>query len=162
MSQNHIDQLARHLWDYLQLNQPLEACDIIFALGSSDTRVAKYAADLYQRGKGKYVVFSGGLAGSLPGCFLRPKQKYLPKSLKQTVYHLAISLPKRALATPAKTAYLLTKRWRNVTFWLAKFCYYRNRMPTPCLRHLQSPMARSNRARHRQLNAPHIRHLSHP
>jgi uncharacterized SAM-binding protein YcdF (DUF218 family) len=53
---------ARVIWDYLHLrHQPIPA-DIIVALGTNDLRVAHFAADLYKRGYGKTIVFTGGIA----------------------------------------------------------------------------------------------------
>jgi uncharacterized SAM-binding protein YcdF (DUF218 family) len=56
------DSAARTLWDYLQMRQPLRRCEAIFCLCSMDDRVAVRAAQLYERGHGNYVIFSGGIA----------------------------------------------------------------------------------------------------
>ncbi len=53
------DALAEILWDYMQMHHPLEKADAIFVLGSSDTRVAEYAAKLYQEGWAPLIIFSG-------------------------------------------------------------------------------------------------------
>jgi len=42
------------------MHQPLEKCDVILALGSSDLRVAEYAAQLFIDGYGNCFVASGG------------------------------------------------------------------------------------------------------
>lgn len=55
-----IDRYAHIIWDYMHLNQPLEPCDVILALGSSDLRVAERAAQLFTTGYGKQLVVSGG------------------------------------------------------------------------------------------------------
>jgi len=60
-STEHINQLVQKIWDYHFLNQPLEKADVIFALGSYDTRVAQRAAELYLEGYAPLVIFSGGL-----------------------------------------------------------------------------------------------------
>lgn len=54
------DALAKIVWDYHHLHQPLKKCDIVFALGSSDLRVGEYAAQLFLDGYGDYLVISGG------------------------------------------------------------------------------------------------------
>lgn len=54
------DDLAKIIWNYHHLNQPLEKCDIVFALGSSDLRVAEHAARLFLDGYGDYLAISGG------------------------------------------------------------------------------------------------------
>jgi uncharacterized SAM-binding protein YcdF (DUF218 family) len=53
--------LAKKLWDYHRMAQPLEKADCILALGTQDTRVAERAAELYQQGYAQLIVFSGGL-----------------------------------------------------------------------------------------------------
>ena len=53
---------ARVIWGYLHLgHQPIPA-DMIVALGTNDIRVAEFAADLYHRGFGQTVMFTGGIA----------------------------------------------------------------------------------------------------
>jgi uncharacterized SAM-binding protein YcdF (DUF218 family) len=52
---------AQILWNYLKLNQPLEKCDCIIALGSHDLRVAEYAARLIQDKWAPLLICSGGL-----------------------------------------------------------------------------------------------------
>jgi uncharacterized SAM-binding protein YcdF (DUF218 family) len=64
MQQSEIDRLAKVIWDYHQLNQPLRKSDAVFCLCSIDTRVAEYAADLFLKGYGDYLIFSGGVAHS--------------------------------------------------------------------------------------------------
>jgi len=54
------DDLAKIIWDFHHMNQPLEKCDIVFALGSSDLRVGEYAAQLFLDGYGDYLAISGG------------------------------------------------------------------------------------------------------
>lgn len=53
---------ARVIWDYLHLRHEPIPADMIVALGTNDLRVAHFAADLYQRGFGETVVFTGGIA----------------------------------------------------------------------------------------------------
>jgi len=47
------------VWNYLRLNHRLKKADIIFVLGSSDTRVAEYAAQLYLDGWVPLLLLSG-------------------------------------------------------------------------------------------------------
>ncbi len=54
--------LARTIWDYHHLNQPLEKADVLLVLGSHDLRVPEYAAKLYADGYAPLVVASGGMA----------------------------------------------------------------------------------------------------
>lgn len=53
---------ARVVWDYLHLRHHPIPADLIVALGTNDLRVAHFAADLYHRGYGKTIVFTGGIA----------------------------------------------------------------------------------------------------
>ncbi len=54
-----VDALARIVWDYHLMRQPLMPADGIFVLGSNDLRVAEWAADLYLRGLAPILVVSG-------------------------------------------------------------------------------------------------------
>ena len=53
------DALAKILWDYMHMHHELEKADAIFVLGSSDTRIAEYAAELYLEGWAPLIIFSG-------------------------------------------------------------------------------------------------------
>lgn len=57
-----LNKKAKILWDYLRLHQPLAPAHAICALGSDSTRVAQYAADLWQQGYAPYLIVSGGQA----------------------------------------------------------------------------------------------------
>ncbi|MGD8373527.1 MAG: YdcF family protein [Candidatus Woesebacteria bacterium] len=69
----NIDDCAKTIWDYHHLNQSLEKCDIILALGSSDLRVAEYAAQLFLDGYGDYLVISGGYGKITKNRFNKPE-----------------------------------------------------------------------------------------
>lgn len=58
---SRIDQLAKKIWDYHHLNQPLQKADCIVVLGSHDIRVAEYGITLFQQGYAPYILFSGNL-----------------------------------------------------------------------------------------------------
>lgn len=53
---------ARVIWDYCQVGQNPSPADGILALGTNDLRVAEYAADLYLRGFGSFLICCGGMA----------------------------------------------------------------------------------------------------
>ncbi|MFD0895631.1 YdcF family protein [Luteolibacter ambystomatis] len=55
----HVDRAARILWDYHRLDESIHAAAGIVVFGSNDLRVAAHAADLYHRGMGRWIVFSG-------------------------------------------------------------------------------------------------------
>lgn len=73
MSQSEIDILAQTIWDYHRMNHQLKKADCIFVLGSHDTRVAEYAADLFLQGWAPYIVFSGGLGSLTIDIFKKPE-----------------------------------------------------------------------------------------
>ena len=54
--------LARTVYAYHRLNHTPIPADVIVALGTNDLRIAGFAADLYQRGYGRKVVCTGGIA----------------------------------------------------------------------------------------------------
>lgn len=54
--------LARIVYAYHRLNHTPIPADVIVALGTNDLRIAELAADLYQRGYGRKVVCTGGVA----------------------------------------------------------------------------------------------------
>lgn len=56
------DALAIKLWDYHHVGQKLEKSDVIFALGSHDLNVARYATHLFQKSWAPLLAFSGGKA----------------------------------------------------------------------------------------------------
>lgn len=45
---NDVHTLAKKIWDYHHMNHKLEKADCILALGSMDTRVAEWAAQLFR------------------------------------------------------------------------------------------------------------------
>jgi uncharacterized SAM-binding protein YcdF (DUF218 family) len=53
-------KLAKIIWDYMILNQPITKADCIIALGNSDLRTASRAAELYNEGYGDWLVTTGG------------------------------------------------------------------------------------------------------
>jgi uncharacterized SAM-binding protein YcdF (DUF218 family) len=60
LTAEEIDRLARIVWDYHHLDQPLERSDLLLVLGSHDTRVAERAAELFLEGWAPLILFCGG------------------------------------------------------------------------------------------------------
>jgi len=54
-------ELARRIFDYHHLNHRPLAADVMLVLGTNDTRVAEFAAELYHAGLSQKVVVTGGL-----------------------------------------------------------------------------------------------------
>ncbi len=55
---------AKIIWDYMLMHHELKPMDAIFALGSSDVRVGKRAAELFLSGYGKYLLLAGKNGGA--------------------------------------------------------------------------------------------------
>lgn len=73
MDLEKIDALAKVIWDYHHLNQPLVKADCLLVLGSHDLRVADYASDLFLKGYAPDIIFSGGLGNLTQGVFSKPE-----------------------------------------------------------------------------------------
>lgn len=57
-----VDALAIKLWNYHHVGHKWEKADVIFALGSHDLSVARFATQLLQEGWAPLLAFSGGIA----------------------------------------------------------------------------------------------------
>ncbi len=107
-----VDSLAKLIWDYHHMGHQLRKADCIFVLGSHDTRVADYAADLFLQGYAPYILFSGGFGKLTIDMFKKPEaeifadialQKGVPKEKilienKSTNTGENVSLTKELLA----------------------------------------------------------------
>jgi len=49
------------LYNYMQINDKLEKCDMIMGCGCANLEIPKRCAELYFKDYGKYIVFAGGL-----------------------------------------------------------------------------------------------------
>lgn len=54
------DELAQIIWDYMHMNQKLERADGVLVLGSHDTRVGEFGAELVVDGWAPFLILSGG------------------------------------------------------------------------------------------------------
>ncbi len=79
----HIDQLAQIIWDYHHLHHQLAPADLILALGSNDTRVAEYAADLYLQGFAPHLMFSGNVGALTKNQFTQPEAEVFADIARQ-------------------------------------------------------------------------------
>lgn len=59
MKNKTTDELAKILWDFNALYQPIKKADCILVMGSHDIRVAHYGAELFLQGFAPVIVFSG-------------------------------------------------------------------------------------------------------
>ena len=68
-----IDKAAKLLWDYQVLDHEPVRSDCIMALGSSDIRAATRAAELYNKGYGKWLITTGGVGRLSKDTFSKPE-----------------------------------------------------------------------------------------
>lgn len=68
-----IDKNAKIIWDFMQMNMPLQKAGAIFVLCSHDTRVAERALDLYNQGYAPWVIVSGGAGKLTKDMFNKPE-----------------------------------------------------------------------------------------
>src|SRR5262249_3708010 len=73
MSEEHIDALARTIWDYHHVGHSLKETDCILVLGSHDLRVAERGAQLLLAGWAPWLVVSGGLGRLAQGVWGRSR-----------------------------------------------------------------------------------------
>lgn len=59
MDSETVDHHAKIIWDYMLIHHELQPADAIVALGTSDSRVAARAADIYHAGYASLVITSG-------------------------------------------------------------------------------------------------------
>ncbi len=55
-----VDESAKKIWDYHNMNHKLKKADCILVLGSHDIRVAERGAKLFLEGWAPLIIFSGG------------------------------------------------------------------------------------------------------
>ena len=55
-------ECAERIFDYHQLRHAPRRSDVLIVLGTNDTRVAAFAADLYLQGFAQHVIVTGGVA----------------------------------------------------------------------------------------------------
>lgn len=68
-----VDENAKIIWDFLQMNMPLRKTDAIFVLCSHDTRVAECALELYDEGYAPWIIVSGGAGKLTENLFNKPE-----------------------------------------------------------------------------------------
>jgi uncharacterized SAM-binding protein YcdF (DUF218 family) len=56
---NTAEELAQKIWNYMLMHQPLEKADVIIGLGTHDSTIANWTAELYLKGYAPCVLFTG-------------------------------------------------------------------------------------------------------
>lgn len=122
MKNSEIDKLAKIVWDYHHLNQPLKKADCILVLGSHDTRVAEYAADLFIKGYAPSMIFSGNVGNLTEGLFDKPEAEVFANiAVKKGVPKDRIIIENKATNTGENilfTKKLITDRGLNLNSFL--------------------------------------------
>jgi uncharacterized SAM-binding protein YcdF (DUF218 family) len=70
---NDVKQLAKIIWDYHHVNQPIAKSDCILVLGSYDLGPAQRGIDLFLSGYAEFIIFSGGLGRHTEKSFDQPE-----------------------------------------------------------------------------------------
>jgi hypothetical protein len=92
-----IRALARTLWDYACLAEPLIPATAIVGLGSYDLRVADRVAELWHQGLAPRVIFSGGWGNWTRGRWDRPEaEMFADRAMERGVPHGVIGLEPRS------------------------------------------------------------------
>ena len=100
MGEREIDALARIVWDYHHMNQPLEKADVILVQGSHDLRVAERGAELFLDGWAPLLILSGGLGNLTRGIWEEPEaDAFARTALRMGVPRSAMRIENRSTNT---------------------------------------------------------------
>ena len=101
-----VDELAKTLWDYHHLHQPLRRTDCILVLCSNDIRVAEYAATLWRDGWAPLLIFSGNVGELTKGMWNKPEAEVFAEVARKA------GVPRKKMLTENKS----TNTGENVLF----------------------------------------------
>jgi len=117
MKQKQIDALAKHIWNYMRMDQTLEPADCILVFGSHDPRVAKYGARLFLQKLAPLILFSGK-RGGLTGKWKKTEaDKFAQIAVQAGVPRSKILIERKSTNTGENvlfTKQLLSKRGLNL------------------------------------------------
>ena len=95
-----VDEAAQRIWDYHLMGHELERCDLIWALGSLDLRVADRVAQLWHEGMAPLIVMSGGLGNFTEEIFDKPEADlFAERAMELGVPEEAILIENRSTNT---------------------------------------------------------------
>lgn len=80
--EDHIDKLAKKIWDYHLMHETIRKADGIFVLGSNDTRVVDRAVELFTQGYAPFIVFSGKVGALTKDLFPKPEAEVFADKAK--------------------------------------------------------------------------------
>src|SRR5918993_886003 len=91
---------AKKVWNYHLMKHTLAPADCILTLGSHDTRVAEWAADVYLQGWAPLLIFSGGLGRLTQGVWTETEADLFAKiAIEKGVPKDAILIENRSTNT---------------------------------------------------------------
>lgn len=91
---------AKTVWDYHLMQHQLAPADCILVLGSHDTRVADWAAEVYRQGWAPLLIFSGGLGRLTKGVWTETEADLFAKiAIQKGVPPEAILIENRSTNT---------------------------------------------------------------
>ena len=94
------EEAIRRIWEFHKMGQRLEACDLIWALGSHDLRVADRVAELWHAGLAPLIVMSGGYGNFTEGVFKKPEAElFAERAMELGVPEEAILIESRSTNT---------------------------------------------------------------
>ncbi|ESO93132.1 hypothetical protein LOTGIDRAFT_232855 [Lottia gigantea] len=64
---------AQTIWNYMIMGHELKKSDVILVLGNHDIRTAEYASELYLKGLGDWLMFSGKVGSLTKGKWNKPE-----------------------------------------------------------------------------------------
>lgn len=100
MDNSNTDELAKILWDYNNLNQPVKKSDAILVLGSNDIRVAERGAELFLQGFAPYISLSGNVGRLSKDTFNKPEAEiFADVSVKMGVPQDKIIIENKSINT---------------------------------------------------------------
>ena len=127
------DELAKILWEYNNLEQPLRKSDAILVLGSNDIRVARHGAELFLQGYAPLVIFSGGFGVLTSHLFDKPEAEvFADEAIRLGVPSEKILIENRSTNTGQNIVYtreLLEKKGLDVSSFIVVQKPYMLRRP---------------------------------
>jgi hypothetical protein len=118
---DHVRRLARALWDFARLEEPLASASAIVGLGSYDLRVADRVAELWHEGLAPAVIFSGGWGAWTRDRWVRPEAEvFAARAMALGVPAAAIRLEPRSGNTGENVRFTLPMLGGGSAIWVAK------------------------------------------
>jgi hypothetical protein len=106
MENTSTDNLAKILWDYNCLYNPVKKADFIFVMGSHDIRVAQRGSELFLKGFAPLIVFSGNVGKLTKDIWNKPEAEIFSEEA------IRMGVPKDAIFIENKS----TNTGENVQF----------------------------------------------